>query len=56
MIIYMLLHLRNVQADRQTTLGSQIDTELRQAMSGQVLQQLALGELDVGFYLATAEE
>ena len=34
----------------------QIDTELRQAMSGQVLQQLAHGDLDVGFYLATTDE
>jgi DNA-binding transcriptional LysR family regulator len=30
----------------------QIDTELRQAMSGDVLQQLMQGDLDVGFYLA----
>jgi DNA-binding transcriptional LysR family regulator len=33
-----------------------IDTELRQAMSGQVLVQLAQGLLDVGFYLATPSE
>jgi DNA-binding transcriptional LysR family regulator len=34
----------------------QIDTELRQAMSGQVLAQLAGGSLDVGFYLAAPGE
>ncbi len=34
----------------------QIDTELRQGMSGDVLAQLAVGALDVGFYLATAQE
>jgi DNA-binding transcriptional LysR family regulator len=34
----------------------QIDTELRQSMSGQVLGQLAQGDLDVGFYLAHANE
>jgi DNA-binding transcriptional LysR family regulator len=34
----------------------QIDTELRQAISGQVLQELARGDLDVGFYLATKDE
>jgi DNA-binding transcriptional LysR family regulator len=34
----------------------QIDTELRQAMSGEVLAQLAQGSLDVGFYLAMPHE
>lgn len=34
----------------------QIDTELRQGMSGQVLAQLIRGELDVGFYLGTPEK
>jgi DNA-binding transcriptional LysR family regulator len=34
----------------------QVDTELRQAISGQVLQQVAHGDLDVGFYLATTDE
>ena len=34
----------------------QVDTELRQAISGQVLHQLAHGDLDVGFYLAAADE
>ncbi len=29
----------------------QVETELRQAMSGEVLAQIARGELDVGFYL-----
>jgi DNA-binding transcriptional LysR family regulator len=34
----------------------QIDTELRQAMSGDVLQQLMQGDLDVGFYLAAPSD
>ena len=34
----------------------QIDTELRQAMSGQVRSQLAQGDLDVGFYLAAQSD
>jgi DNA-binding transcriptional LysR family regulator len=34
----------------------QVDTELRQAISGQVLQQVAHGDLDVGFYLAATDE
>jgi DNA-binding transcriptional LysR family regulator len=33
----------------------QIDTELRQAISGEVLTQLAQGDLDVGFYLADSD-
>ena len=33
----------------------QIDTELRQAISGEVLAQLARGDLDVGFYLADSD-
>lgn len=33
----------------------QIATELRQGMSGSVLQQVGAGELDVGFYLGDAE-
>jgi DNA-binding transcriptional LysR family regulator len=37
-------------------LAPQIDTELRQAISGEVLRQLAQGSLDVGFYLATPNE
>jgi DNA-binding transcriptional LysR family regulator len=37
-------------------LAPQIDTELRQAMSGEVLTQLAQGSLDVGFYLAMPRE
>jgi len=31
----------------------QVETELRQAMSGEVLAQIDRGELDVGFYLGT---
>jgi DNA-binding transcriptional LysR family regulator len=34
----------------------QIDTELRQGMSGDVLAQVARGELDVGFYLGDPNE
>jgi DNA-binding transcriptional LysR family regulator len=34
----------------------QIDTELRQAMSGEVLAQVAQGSLDVGYYLAMPHE
>ena len=34
----------------------QIDTELRQAISGEVINQLQLGSLDVDFYLATSAE
>ena len=34
----------------------QIETELRQGMSGQVLAQVAQGALDVGFYLGQAGE
>lgn len=34
----------------------QIDTELRQSMSGNVLTQIARRELDVGFYLAIDQE
>ena len=34
----------------------QIETELRQSMSGDVLTQLLKRELDVGFYLAMAQE
>jgi DNA-binding transcriptional LysR family regulator len=34
----------------------QIETELSQHMSGDVLQQVQSGELDVGFYLATPAE
>lgn len=34
----------------------QIDTELRQGMSGDVLAQLIRGDLDVGFYLGTPEK
>jgi DNA-binding transcriptional LysR family regulator len=34
----------------------QIDTELRQAISGEVITQLHQGSLDVGFYLATSAE
>ena len=37
-------------------LAPQVDTELRQGMSGEVLAQIARQELDVGFYLATAGE
>jgi DNA-binding transcriptional LysR family regulator len=33
----------------------QIETELRQAMSGEVLAQVGRGELDVGFYLGGGE-
>lgn len=34
----------------------QIETALRQGMSGEVLEQLARGELDVGFYLGLPHE
>ncbi len=34
----------------------QVDTELRQGMSGQVLAQVQRGELDVGFYLGLPKE
>lgn len=34
----------------------QVETELRQAMSGEVLAQIERGELDVGFYLGTPEQ
>ncbi len=34
----------------------QVETELRQGMSGEVLAQLARGELDVGFYLGLPPE
>ena len=34
----------------------QIETELRQAMSGEVLAQVGRGELDVGFFLGGQEE
>jgi DNA-binding transcriptional LysR family regulator len=34
----------------------QVETELRQAISGEVLAQIERGELDVGFYLGTPEQ
>jgi DNA-binding transcriptional LysR family regulator len=34
----------------------QVETELRQAMSGEVLAQIERGELDVGFYLGAPEQ
>ncbi|OOG46224.1 LysR family transcriptional regulator [Polaromonas sp. A23] len=34
-------------------MAPQVETELRQAMSGEVLAQIERGELDVGFYLGT---
>lgn len=36
-------------------MAPQVETELRQAMSGEVLAQIERGELDVGFYLGTPE-
>ncbi len=33
-----------------------MNTELRQAISGEEINQLQLGSLDVGFYLATSAE
>ncbi len=33
-----------------------MNPELRQAISGEVINQLQLGSLDVGFYLATSAE
>lgn len=37
-------------------MAPQVETELRQAMSGEVLAQIERGELDVGFYLGTPEQ
>lgn len=39
-----------------TETAPQIETELRQAMSGEVRAQVAAGELDVGFYLGLPDE
>ncbi|MEO8024519.1 LysR family transcriptional regulator [Polaromonas sp.] len=37
-------------------MAPQVETELRQAMSGEVLAQIERGELDVGFYLGIPEQ
>lgn len=37
-------------------MAPQVETELRQAMSGEVLAQIERGELDVGFYLGTPDQ